>query len=235
MWGASYRDGFDDFRTPKQIRRRRATKPATRWFGYREETNMPAHQRTRLTVAALACTILGSGWAAAQGTGTPTVTPSMLEKAATDGNNFLHTNGDYTQKRFYPNSQINAGNVEQAAPGLDLPDRGEGVAGDLADRRQRRDVSSPPRSATSMRSMRRPARSSGTTSTRWGRSRPIAAARTTAAWRSTTTRSISRRSMPSWSRSTPRPASVVWQTDIADPGSSATARRWRRPPSRARS
>jgi hypothetical protein len=47
--------------------------------------------------------ILGSGLAAAQGTSAapaPTVSPSMLERAATDGNNFLHTNGDYTQKRF---------------------------------------------------------------------------------------------------------------------------------------
>ena len=60
---------------------------------------------------------------------TPTaVTQDMLNRAATDGNNFLHTNGDYKQTRFYPNNQINTGNVRQAAPGLDLPDRGQGVA-----------------------------------------------------------------------------------------------------------
>ncbi|HEV3373131.1 MAG TPA: hypothetical protein VG145_11330, partial [Xanthobacteraceae bacterium] len=78
---------------------------------------MPGHGRTLLAVEALALTILGSGLilgsnlAAAQGTGNApaaAVTPSMLERAATDGNNFLHTNGDYTQKRFYPNGQINA-------------------------------------------------------------------------------------------------------------------------------
>ena len=90
-----------------------------------------------------------------------------------------------------------------------------------------------PRSATSMRSTRRPASSSGTTSTRSDRSRPIAAARTIAASRSTKTRSISPRSMPSWSRSTPRPATSCGRPTSPIP-SSATARRWRRPWSRAR-
>ena len=68
------------------------------------------------------------------------VTQDMLNRAASDGNNFLHTNGNYAQTRFYPNRQINVGNVRQAASGLDLPDRGQGVDGDSADRRQRRDV-----------------------------------------------------------------------------------------------
>jgi alcohol dehydrogenase (cytochrome c) len=83
---------------------------------------MPGHGRTLLAVEALALAILGSGLilgshnAAAQGTGgapAAAVTPSMLERAATDGNNFLHTNGDYAQKRFYPNGQINAANVKR--------------------------------------------------------------------------------------------------------------------------
>src|ERR1700731_1741910 len=86
---------------------------------------MTGHERTLLTTGALTLTILGSGlilrsgWVAAQGTSTapaPTVTPSMLERAATDGNNFLHTNGDYTQKRFYPNRQINTSNVKRLHP-----------------------------------------------------------------------------------------------------------------------
>ena len=48
---------------------------------------------------------------------TPTaVTQDMLNKSATDSNNFLHTNGDYTQKRFYPNNQINTGNVRRLRP-----------------------------------------------------------------------------------------------------------------------
>src|SRR5581483_6842760 len=45
-----------------------------------------------------------------------TVTQDMLDRAATDSNNFLHTNGDYTQKRFYPNNQINTGNVRRLRP-----------------------------------------------------------------------------------------------------------------------
>ncbi len=45
-----------------------------------------------------------------------TVTQDLLSRAATDGNNFLHTNGDYTQKRFYPNRQINVSNVAGLHP-----------------------------------------------------------------------------------------------------------------------
>src|SRR3984893_15807716 len=86
---------------------------------------MTAHVRTPLAIGALTLTILGSGLilasslAAAQVTSTapaPTVTPSMLERAAADGNNFLHTNGDYTQKRFYPNGQISTSNVKRLHP-----------------------------------------------------------------------------------------------------------------------
>ena len=90
-----------------------------------------------------------------------------------------------------------------------------------------------PRSARSMRSTRRPASSCGTTSNRSGRSRPIAAARTIAASRSTRTRSISPRSTPSWSRSTPRPETRCGSRTSPTP-SSATARPWRRLSSRAR-
>ena len=109
----------------------------------------------------------------------------------------------------------------QAAAGVHLPDRGDGVDGDGADRRRRRDVPDDlvqPR----LRARRgRPARSSGTTSTRWGRSRPTAAARTTAASRSWATGSTWARSTPSWWRSTPRPARSLWETQIADPENSA--------------
>ena len=31
-----------------------------------------------------------------------TVTQDMLNRAAGDGNNFLHTNGNYEQTRYYP-------------------------------------------------------------------------------------------------------------------------------------
>ena len=40
----------------------------------------------------------------------------MLNKAAGDSNNFLHTNGDYTQQRYYPNKQITSRNVGRLRP-----------------------------------------------------------------------------------------------------------------------
>jgi alcohol dehydrogenase (cytochrome c) len=49
-----------------------------------------------------------------QATKSVTVTPvtqAMLDKAATDTANFLHTNGNYNQTRFYSGRQINTGNV----------------------------------------------------------------------------------------------------------------------------
>jgi len=45
-----------------------------------------------------------------------TVTQDMLDRAAGDGNNFLHTNGNYAQTRYYPSRQINAGNVKNLRP-----------------------------------------------------------------------------------------------------------------------
>ena len=55
------------------------------------------------------------------GAAAPTITPSnvtqeMLNRAATDANNFLHTNADYTQRRFHPSAQINASNVRRLRP-----------------------------------------------------------------------------------------------------------------------
>jgi alcohol dehydrogenase (cytochrome c) len=41
------------------------------------------------------------------------VSQAMLDKAAGDSANFLHTNGDYNQQRFHPAKQINAGNVKK--------------------------------------------------------------------------------------------------------------------------
>ena len=54
--------------------------------------------------------------AAKPNTPAASVTQEMLNRSATDSNNFLHTNGDYTQKRFYPNNQINTGNVRRLRP-----------------------------------------------------------------------------------------------------------------------
>jgi PQQ-dependent dehydrogenase (methanol/ethanol family) len=45
-----------------------------------------------------------------------TVSQDMLNRAAGDGNNFLHTNGNYEQTRFYPSRQINTGNVAKLRP-----------------------------------------------------------------------------------------------------------------------
>ena len=45
-----------------------------------------------------------------------TVTQDMMNRAATDANNFLHTNGNYSQTRYSPSSQINADNVRELRP-----------------------------------------------------------------------------------------------------------------------
>ncbi|MHB2169353.1 outer membrane protein assembly factor BamB family protein [Alsobacter sp. R-9] len=45
-----------------------------------------------------------------------TVTQDLLNRAAGDGNNFLHTNGNYNQTRYYPNRQINVSNVQKLRP-----------------------------------------------------------------------------------------------------------------------
>jgi alcohol dehydrogenase (cytochrome c) len=45
-----------------------------------------------------------------------TVTQDLLNRAESDGNNFLLTNGDYWQRRYYPNAQINTANVGRLHP-----------------------------------------------------------------------------------------------------------------------
>jgi alcohol dehydrogenase (cytochrome c) len=44
------------------------------------------------------------------------VTQDMLNRAGGDGNNYLHTNGDYKQTRYFPNKQINVSNVAKLRP-----------------------------------------------------------------------------------------------------------------------
>jgi len=61
---------------------------------------------------------------------TAAVTPvsqQQLSNAHKDGANFLLTNANYEQTRFYPNAQINRGNVGHAS-GLDILHRGQRVA-----------------------------------------------------------------------------------------------------------
>ena len=74
-------------------------------------------------IVALALFVSQSGALAQEETSTGTlygdlqhVTQDMLNRAAGDGNNFLHTNGNYEQTRYYPASQINAGNVRNLRP-----------------------------------------------------------------------------------------------------------------------
>lgn len=78
---------------------------------------------TIATAVACAFAIAGIGAAGAQEVKTAakygdmqTVTQDLLNRAGGDGNNFLHTNGNYEQQRFYPNSQINRGNVMRLRP-----------------------------------------------------------------------------------------------------------------------
>ncbi|MBY0558443.1 PQQ-binding-like beta-propeller repeat protein [Hyphomicrobium sp.] len=46
----------------------------------------------------------------------PTVTQEMLTNAGSDAKQFLHTNANYEQTRFYPGKQINASNVSKLRP-----------------------------------------------------------------------------------------------------------------------
>jgi PQQ-dependent dehydrogenase (methanol/ethanol family) len=70
-----------------------------------------------LAAAASAQEVKQEAGAAAKPSITPSnVTQDMLDKAANDQNNFLHTNGDYTQKRFSPDKQITTKNVGKLHP-----------------------------------------------------------------------------------------------------------------------
>jgi alcohol dehydrogenase (cytochrome c) len=76
-----------------------------------------------VSVALCIAAIVASGSASAQETTNSTlygdlqsVTQNMLSRAAGDGNNFLHTNGNYEQTRYYPASQINTSNVKNLRP-----------------------------------------------------------------------------------------------------------------------
>jgi PQQ-dependent dehydrogenase (methanol/ethanol family) len=46
----------------------------------------------------------------------PEVSQDQLSAAAGDSNNFLHTNGNYDQTRYYPGNQINTSNVGKLRP-----------------------------------------------------------------------------------------------------------------------
>jgi PQQ-dependent dehydrogenase (methanol/ethanol family) len=71
--------------------------------------------RGTITVSAAALALLAVS-PPAPADQTTTVTQELLNRAGGDGNNFLLTNGNYAQTRFYPNRQINAGNVAHLHP-----------------------------------------------------------------------------------------------------------------------
>ena len=162
----------------------------------------------------------------------PTVSQDQLNKAPTTARTSCRPTAITRRRASIPPARSTRGNVARPACRLDLPDRHSRYAGDLADRRQRRDVCDDlVRPRLCARRQDRRSRS-GNTSTRWVRSRPIAAAPTIAASRSTATRSMWRRSTPSSSRSTPRPARSNGRRRSPIPRR-AIPRRWRRPRSRA--
>ena len=80
------------------------------------------YQKHLSLVAALV--LAGGAWPVqAQETTTTTVygdmsavTQDMLNRAQNDANNFLHTNGNYAQTRYYPSAQINTTNVKKLRP-----------------------------------------------------------------------------------------------------------------------
>ncbi len=45
-----------------------------------------------------------------------TIDGAMLEKAGSDAKNWIHSNGNYANTRYYPGAQINAGNVGKLKP-----------------------------------------------------------------------------------------------------------------------
>ena len=86
---------------------------------------IPSLERLRTLSAATACALLVlaplSGQAQEVKSATlygdmSTVSQDMLDRAHSDGNNFLHTNGNYKQTRYYPNRQINVSNVSRLRP-----------------------------------------------------------------------------------------------------------------------
>jgi PQQ-dependent dehydrogenase (methanol/ethanol family) len=73
------------------------------------------------SICALACAahaqeVKGSPTSMTQTAAITSVSQKQLDNAAHDGNNFLHTNGNYEQTRYYPNAQINRGNVGRLHP-----------------------------------------------------------------------------------------------------------------------
>ena len=140
---------------------------------------MPISKQTRWTLGwALSAVALGAfAQSEIQGVAAPTGGPvpktisvpqSRLSAADKDGKNFLHSNMNYAQTRYYPAAQINTGNVAKLKPAfivqtevLESMETAPIVIDGI--------MYITTRTTMSTRWTRSPARSSGTTSTRWGR------------------------------------------------------------------
>jgi alcohol dehydrogenase (cytochrome c) len=85
--------------------------------------NMPVFRRLAVAASVTAAGLFNVGAALADEAKPATlygdmssVTQDMLNRAGQNGNDFLLTNGNYWQQRFYPNAQINRGNVARLRP-----------------------------------------------------------------------------------------------------------------------
>jgi alcohol dehydrogenase (cytochrome c) len=85
--------------------------------------NMPVLRRLAVLAGVTAAGLFSIGPALADETKPATlygdmssVTQDMLDRAGQNGNDFLLTNGNYWQQRYYPNAQINRGNVGRLRP-----------------------------------------------------------------------------------------------------------------------
>lgn len=85
--------------------------------------DMPVLRRLAVMASVAAAGLFNIGSALADETKPATlygdmssVTQDMLDRAGQNGNDFLLTNGNYSQQRFYPNAQINRGNVARLRP-----------------------------------------------------------------------------------------------------------------------
>ncbi len=75
--------------------------------------------RTLGALVGAAILVMAPVWVQAQETAYGdmlTVTQDLLNRSAGDGNNFLHTNANYHQTRYYPSGQINRSNVRKLRP-----------------------------------------------------------------------------------------------------------------------
>ncbi len=79
---------------------------------------MSSLKMTGALVGALVLSVAGSTLAFAQTKAAPAaaVSQEQLNAAASDAKNFLHTNGNYDQTRYYPGKEINTSNVGKLHP-----------------------------------------------------------------------------------------------------------------------